>query len=243
MAESFTVIGITGTIGAGKGTVVERLVEYNFVHYSARTLLNEMIAEQGLPPGRDSLRVVANALRKARGPAAVIELLFAQAQAVGKDAVIESVRTEGEIEALRKTGLPFTLLAVDADQRTRYERIASRGTSTDTVSFEEFCAQEAKEMSSTEAHEQNLSRCMSLADVTLLNNGSQAQFAQRIDAFASSLRLQPQSRHPSRSLAAFALVGGVILLAAGAWWSSSRRREEEAVERRAAVAALPTRGS
>ena len=77
-ARSMRIIGITGTIGAGKGTVVEYLTKppHNFVHYSARTLLNKIIAERGLPEGRDSLRMVANELREARGPAAVIEALY-----------------------------------------------------------------------------------------------------------------------------------------------------------------------
>ena len=77
-ARSMRIIGITGTIGAGKGTVVEYLTKppHNFVHYSARTLLNKIIAERGLPEGRDSLRMVANELRGARGPAAVIEALY-----------------------------------------------------------------------------------------------------------------------------------------------------------------------
>eukprot|EP01052_Picozoa_sp_SAG31_P034367 SAG31_NODE_4007_length_3670_cov_1.628955_6_plen_99_part_00 len=59
----------------------------------------------------------------------------------GSDAIIESVRTEGEVTALRGTGKPFVLLAVDADQKTRYERVTGRGSSTDGVSFEKFCKQ------------------------------------------------------------------------------------------------------
>lgn len=47
------IIGITGTMGAGKGTVVDYLVSnHGFKHYSARSVLNEMIAERKMEPGR-----------------------------------------------------------------------------------------------------------------------------------------------------------------------------------------------
>jgi dephospho-CoA kinase len=179
------IIGITGTLGAGKGTVVEYLCKppHNYKHYSARGLLNEIIAKRGLEPGRDSMRAVANGMREKNGPAALIEALYAKALAIGADAIIESVRTEGEVVSLRSTGQPFTLLAVDADQRIRYDRAVGRGSSTDQVSFEKFCEQEALEMASAKPHEQNLSRCMELADVRLVNNGSVEEFHAQIDAF------------------------------------------------------------
>ena len=185
---SIRIIGITGTLGAGKGTVVEYLCRapHNFEHYSARRLLNGIIAKQGLEPGRDSMRKVANELRQERGPAAVIEALFEEAVAAGKDAIIESVRTEGEVVALRKSGKPFVLLAVDADQKIRYERAVGRGSSTDKVTFEEFCEQESVEMASQLPHEQNLSRCMELADVRLTNDGTVEEFQAKIDVFLSS---------------------------------------------------------
>lgn len=170
------IIGITGTLGAGKGTVVEYLTQHKgFKHYSARALLNEIIAERGLAPGRDTMVELANAMRAEKGPAALIEALFQRAIAVGEDAIIESVRTEGEVTALRSFGTPFMLLAVDAAQRTRYDRAFARGSSTDDVSFEKFVEQEQREMSSTEPHEQNLSRCMALADARLTNDGEHAQ--------------------------------------------------------------------
>ena len=188
ISMSIRIIGITGTLGAGKGTVVEYLCRapHNFEHYSARRLLNGIIAKQGLEPGRDSMRKVANELRQERGPAAVIEALFEEAVAAGKDAIIESVRTEGEVVALRKSGKPFVLLAVDADQKIRYERAIGRGSSTDKVTFEKFCEQESVEMASQLPHEQNLSRCMELADVRLTNDGTIEEFQAKIDVFLSS---------------------------------------------------------
>lgn len=181
------VIGITGTLGAGKGTVVEYLMnKHGYLHYSARGLLNEIIAERKLTPGRDSMRSVANGMRAEKGPAALIEALFAKAIVVGKDAIIESVRTEGEIIALRDSGSPFILMAVDANQKLRYDRAIGRGSSTDKVSFEKFCEQEAVEMKSTEPHEQNLSRCMELADVRLENNGSLEELHSKVEAYLTA---------------------------------------------------------
>ena len=76
------IIGITGTLGAGKGTVVDYLCRepHNYKHYSARSLLNEIIAERGMPPGRDSMRTVANGMRAEKGPAALILALFEKAR-------------------------------------------------------------------------------------------------------------------------------------------------------------------
>ena len=44
--------------------------------------------------------------------------------AAGQNAVIESLRTEGEIAALRAKG-NFLLVAVGADPKLRYERITA----------------------------------------------------------------------------------------------------------------------
>lgn len=166
------IIGITGTLGAGKGTVVGYLLkEKGFKHYSARAFIAEEINRRGLPVNRDSMVLVANDLRAKHGPAYVIESLYEQAIRDGANAVIESFRTLGEVAAMR--GQPnFSLWAVDADIKTRYERVKARAAETDLVSFDEFAAQEKREMHSDDPNKQNLSECIAKADFILLNNGS-----------------------------------------------------------------------
>ncbi len=172
------IIGITGTNGAGKGTVVDYLRDHKgFAHFSARTFIVEEIEARGLQANRDTMREVANDVRKNHGPAFVIESLFAKAIARGGNAVIESVRTIGEAEFLKSCGAH--IWAVDADRKTRYERITLRGSVTDHISFETFCAQEDRELSGTEKYDMNVAGVMAMADATLLNNGTQEElFAQ-----------------------------------------------------------------
>lgn len=175
------IIGITGTIGAGKGTVVDYLLtKHKYKHYSARLILNEIIEKRGLPPGRDSMRLVANEMREKNGPAAIIIALLEKAVKDNQDSVIESVRTEGEVNSLRKSGQPFVLLAVNADQKLRYDRAIGRGSSTDKISYTKFCEQERVEMTSTDPCKQNLKRCMDLADVTFTNDGSMSDLHSKI---------------------------------------------------------------
>lgn len=165
-----TILGITGTLGAGKGTVVDYLISKGFAHYSARDFISQEIKRRGLPVDRDSMTIVANDLRASHSPSYIAEALYDEAVAAGKDAVIESLRTEGEILALRKKG-NFYLLAVDADSKLRYERIIARGSETDRITFEKFLADEAREMHATDPNKQNLARCIELADYRLMNNG------------------------------------------------------------------------
>jgi dephospho-CoA kinase len=166
------IIGITGTLGSGKGTVVEYLVkEEGFVHYSVRGFLLEEMKRLGMPENRDSMTTLANRLRAAYGPSYITDQLYEQASENMEDCVIESIRTPGEIKSLRRKQ-DFYLFAVDADPAKRYERIKKRGSETDMISYEEFIASEKREMDSEDPNKQNLSKCIEMADYTIKNNGS-----------------------------------------------------------------------
>lgn len=173
-------MGITGTIGSGKGTVVEILKEKGFKHFSARALITEEIKRRNLPVNRDSMVLVGNDWRNKYGASYVAEELYRRAKIAGGNAVIESLRTVGEIESLRMKG-DFMLLAVDAEVEVRYERLHKRGLETDDVSFEQFSAQEQREFISSDPNKQNLSACIELADHLIINNGSVEELKRKIE--------------------------------------------------------------
>ncbi len=171
------IIGITGTIGAGKGTVVEYLKTKGFKHFSARDVWNEEIARRGLVSNRDNMVIVANELRAKHGAGFFAKRAIEKAREEGVDAVIESIRSVGEAEEIKKGG--GVLWAVDADIRTRYNRITLRQSETDKVSFKKFVADEQKEWDNSDPTKQNLKAVITMANVVLTNNGTQEElFAQ-----------------------------------------------------------------
>jgi dephospho-CoA kinase len=175
------IIGITGTLGAGKGTIVDFLVrEKNFHHFSVRQFLLEQIRRSGLPENRDSMVAVANNLRKEHSPSYIVDCLFDEAAASGKPAIIESIRTPGEVRSLRTKGR-FYLFAVDADPRTRFERVTKRKSETDQIDFETFLENESREMTSTDPAKQNLQKCIEMADYRFKNNGSVRVLEEAVD--------------------------------------------------------------
>lgn len=172
MYVCYMIIGITGTLGAGKGTIVDYLVDnQNYKHYSVRSVLIEEIQKRGLVVNRDSMTSVANDLRSKHSPSYIVDLLFERAQKANENAVIESIRTPGEVESLKSKG-EFYLFAVDADPHRRYNRILQRNSETDQVGFEEFISNEQREMQSSDPNKQNLLKCREMADFIITNDGS-----------------------------------------------------------------------
>lgn len=164
------VLGITGTNGAGKGTVVDFLVnQKGFKHFSVRNVLIEEIKRQGLSVDRPHMRQVANEMRQKYDPGYIAQTLMGQAlQAKEKNCVIESIRSLGEAQYIKSNGA--LLWAVDADRRIRYERVLKRWSETDKVDFETFCMHEDRELHGTEPWDMNLIGVIQLADHVFLNN-------------------------------------------------------------------------
>jgi dephospho-CoA kinase len=174
------IIGITGTLGAGKGTIVDFLVrEREFAHFPVRGFISKEIIRRGMVVNRDSMVIVANDLRAAHSPSYIVDCLFEEARATGKNCVIESIRTAGEVVSLRSKG-NFYLLAVDADAQTRYQRIYLRQSETDAISFETFAANETREMNSNDPNHQNLRKCIEMADFIFNNDGSVQDLEQSV---------------------------------------------------------------
>lgn len=173
------IIGITGTLGAGKGTVVEYLKRKGFTHYSVRDFLKAELARRGMEPVRDNMVLIGNELRAAHGSGYISEQLMGEALAGGGDAVIESIRSLGEAEYIKKSG--GLMWAVDADRKVRYGRIAGRNSETDHISFDKFVADEELEMRNADRAKQNLAGVIAMADHIFTNNGTPEELYQQVD--------------------------------------------------------------
>ncbi|MFO8087722.1 MAG: AAA family ATPase [Bacteroidales bacterium] len=186
------IIGITGTLGAGKGTIVDYLVQHmGFRHFSVRAFLAKEVKERNLPLNRDSLRTVANELRACHSPSYIAEALYAEAAKTGDNCVIESIRTPGEVEALKKRG-SFFLFAVDAKPELRYQRIIQRDSETDQVSFQTFLENEKLEMQSDDPNKQNIQACINQANFIFKNDGNKDDLYKQLKQVLQQIKNTPK---------------------------------------------------
>jgi dephospho-CoA kinase len=175
------IIGITGTLGAGKGTIVDYLIKNKgFTHYSVRAYLIDEIEARKMPVNRDSMVTIANELRTRHGSSYIIEELYKIAEKHQQNCVIESIRTPGEAESLSAKG-NFCLIAVDADPEIRYKRISIRASETDHISFETFLENEKREFTSDDVNKQNLKKCIEMAAYVVSNNGDREDLYRQIE--------------------------------------------------------------
>ncbi|MEG1499117.1 MAG: deaminase [Bacteroidales bacterium] len=194
------VIGITGTLGAGKGTVVEYLrKQHTFSYFSVRDFLTKEIQDRNMVLNRDSMTFVANELRTLHSSSYIVDELYKQALASGSDAIIESIRAIGEVQSLKEKG-HFILLAVDADPKWRYERIRLRSSSTDHIDYPTFLANEKREMENMDPNKQNLLACMRMADVHLSNNGNIEELYVSVDKVLQNLPIENSHSTSSTSM-------------------------------------------
>lgn len=175
------VIGVTGTNGAGKGAVVDYLVQQKgFTHYSVRLVLVELLEERNLPIDRPRMGQLGDELRQNHGAGYFITRFTEEMKESGIErGAIESIRSVGEARFLEEQN--GTLIAVDADQHTRYKRIVARQSETDKIDFQTFVEQEENEWKAQTDTGMNIPKVMSMADYTIMNEGTLEELHAQID--------------------------------------------------------------
>jgi dephospho-CoA kinase len=153
MNPKLKIIGLAGTNGSGKDTVGQILADkHGYLFVSVSDLLREEARRRDLPVTREVLRTISAEWRREFGLGVLVDKAVDLWKSFGDKyvgVVVCPMRNPGEAQHLKDLG--GLLIWVDADPRTRYERIqanaAARGrTGEDDKTFEQFLSEEAAEM-------------------------------------------------------------------------------------------------
>jgi dephospho-CoA kinase len=184
------VLGFVGFFGAGKGTAIQLIQELTgAAAFSTSDEITEECIRRGLGTDRPTKQEVANDIRKKFGPGEPARRVVEKMKALPKEtklALVDSLRTQGEIDVLREAfGKDFELIFVEAGVKVRYERIKKRHRDKgDELSFEDFVLSEEKENKpDAKPFEQNIGHVAHGADAVVLNEGQLDEMRENLKGF------------------------------------------------------------
>jgi dephospho-CoA kinase len=131
--------------------------------------IRRWLSEEGVEESRESLIEGGRELRRRGGAGILAEMLLDELS--GDDAVIDSIRTPGEVEALRVRD-DFVLIEILAVIDSRWQRSQERARPGDPSDRATFISQEKSEEVALDAAGQALVATAEMADLVLYNNGS-----------------------------------------------------------------------
>ena len=177
-------VGLTGRNASGKSTFVEWFSAKGLRSVSCSDSIRAWLTEQGIESTREALIEGGRELRRQGGGGVLAGMLLDILS--GEDAVVDSIRTPAEVEALRERG-DFFLIEVRADQEARWERMNQRGRSGDPLDKEVFLRQEEAEASSKDEAGQALDATAEMADIAIDNDGTLEELERKLEEVWSNL--------------------------------------------------------
>ena len=174
------IIGLTGKNGAGKTAVCDYLRARGFEYASLSDAIRAEIRRRGEEVTRDRLIETGTEMREKGGAGILAERVLAGLE-TEHNYVIDSIRNPAEVEALRRRP-DFTLFSIEAAAKTRFERSLARARENAAATFEQFMAEEERELEPDNPAAQRLVATMTLADVLIENNGTIEALYGKLDA-------------------------------------------------------------
>lgn len=182
------VLGLTGTMGSGKNTVKQFILSrYSCYHVTLSDVIRGEIEKKRGQLNRTTLQDMGNEMRQKYGNH-ILAFLAVEYLPRDKDfIVIDGIRNPGEVEYLKgKFGSDFYMIAVDASDEKRFERIQKRNDAKDPRTMEDFRNADARDKGEGEPpHGQHVGKVVSMADFKINNDGDlnelQRQVAETMD--------------------------------------------------------------
>jgi dCMP deaminase len=194
--EKHMIIGVTGLYASGKDTVANFLEKQGFIHFSLSNEIRAELQRKKKKLTRDNLINEGNFLRQKFGSSILAERVKLKLQTKsGKNYIITSIRNPEEVKSLMQEE-KFILIAVEADQKQRFEWLKARARENDPRTFKEFVEKESIEQSS-DPTKQQLNKVVKLAKIVVKNNGTKEDLENKADKMLNNLKKKFTKPRPS----------------------------------------------
>ncbi len=166
------IIGVAGTIGAGKETLTSYFREKGFIYFETRQIIIKELKKFGLELSRKNMQDWADKLREEKGVEAIMKIMLEMAEKdKTKHYIFDSLRNPGEAEFLKKISKNFTLIGVDAPKGIRFERVVKRAKPSDPITWEGFLDMDERDLNDVKnPFGQHTAALLKMADFLIIND-------------------------------------------------------------------------
>lgn len=177
------IIGLTGSMGCGKGEIVKILEKEGFSYITLSMMVREEARKRGVEEEREKLMEVGNSMRREEGAGVLARRAVAKILSSGHDKwVIDGIRNPMEIDELRKFNVGrekadfVGVVGVNTERELLISRILSRTREGDAKTRDEIIRKIDRELGVGEPKDgQQVAKCLQKVDVMIDNNGTLAE--------------------------------------------------------------------
>ena len=180
------IVGITGTVGAGRKTLAKYLEGKGFVVYSLDSIVRQELKDRGISFDKNTFSIVLNDLKSKYGNDYICSKVYDKIRGRNGDFVVEGFSCVNDVNFFRSINEKFVLLGIDADVELRFSRVYDES-SLGNETFDFFVSREEKEVNSHDDCRQNLKQCFEMSDYKIKNSWTLQEFYDKIDRIISQV--------------------------------------------------------
>ncbi len=190
------IIGLTGSMGSGKGEIVNILQGRGFDYIRLSSMVREEAKNRGIADEREKLMEVGNSMRKEGGAGVLGKRALQKIQDSDCDMwVIDGIRNPAEIDALRDSEDVY-IVGVHTDKNVLVDRILSRSRDSDPTVKDEILRKIERELGEGEPEDgQQVAKCMEKVDRVIANEGSLEDLGTKFNDLYNMLKRPSKDRY------------------------------------------------